>query len=82
MSNVASHGAAVSVPIVVQPPPPAGRRSNVTWTLSPDALAESPTEPLTVPPGAPSETVGGKLSTVMPTEPVVCELPAMSVITA
>jgi hypothetical protein len=50
--------------------------------VSPLALAESPTEPLTFGAGAESVIVGAKLSTVTLTLPVVVELPAMSPMTA
>ena len=79
---MADHGAPPEVPTVVQPPPPTGRRWKVTCVVSPLAPAESLTEPLTFPGRPASETVGAKLSTVTPTEPVPVELPATSVITA
>src|SRR5688572_14662007 len=68
--------------MVVQPPPPAGRRSKATCTGSPSALAPRVIVPLTFGAGAPSVTEGAKLSTVMLTVPVVVELPATSLITA
>ena len=65
VSNDADHGPPTAVPIVVQPPPPAGRRSKVTCTVSPSALAPRLIVPLTFAAGALSETPGAKLSTVM-----------------
>ena len=71
----------VSTAIVVQEPPPAGRRSKVTLTVSAAAVAVSVGVPETAAPGSTSVTVGAVLSIVTARVADVVSLPATSVTT-
>ena len=73
------HGGLVSLAIVVHEPPPAGRRSKSTCTVSGSDEAESLTVPLRFWPGSASVGEGTTLSTVTFRSDDVVELPAMSV---
>ena len=81
MSSAVPHGRLESLAIVVHEPPPAGRRSKSTCTVSGSDEAESEIVPLKFWPGSTSVGVGATLSTVTFRTTEVVELPAMSVTT-
>ena len=78
MSSDVPHGVVVSLAIVTQEPPPAGRRSKSTWVVSASDDADSETVPLRYWPGSASVGVGLTLSTETFRSGDVVELPAMS----
>src|SRR5262249_20277807 len=75
------HGRVESLAIVVQEPPPAGRRSKSTCVVSGSDEADSHTGPLRFCPGSASVGAGARLSTVTLRTAEVVELPARSVTT-
>src|SRR5436305_1757072 len=81
VSSEAPHGRLVSLAIVTQAPPPAGRRSKSTCAVSGSDEADSEIVPLRFWPGSASVGVGATLSTVTLRTAEVVELPAMSVTT-
>src|SRR5437660_9928970 len=81
VSSDVLHGGLVSLAIVTHEPPPAGRRSKSTCTVSGSEEADSEIVPLRFWPGSASVGVGETLSTVTSRTGDVVELPAMSVTT-
>ena len=75
------HGVVVSLAIVTQEPPPAGRRSKSTCVVSGSEVAESATTPLKTWPGSASVGVGETLSTETLRTAEVVVLPARSATT-
>ena len=81
VSREVPHGRLVSLAIVTQAPPPAGRRSKSTCAVSGSDEPDSEIVPLRFWPGSASVGVGATLSTVTLRTAEVVELPAMSVTT-
>ena len=78
MSKAVPQGVVVSLAIVTHEPPPAGRRSKSTWTVSGSEVALRATVPFRYWPGSARVGVGETLSTETLRTADVVVFPAMS----